>query len=216
MTLHKHRLEHTYPAALAVVVIIGLQLSLLEKLTLGPNWFLPLLETGLLVLLLLAVPRRNTQQFRSRRYLVIGLIAIMNVANLYSLWVLVASLLQSGKASGVELLFDALKIWLTNIILFTLWYWELDAGGPVARIDSSHKYPDFLFSAMTVPDLIRADWRPSFIDYLFLSFTNASAFSPTDTLPLTPLAKILMMLQALTSLLTVALVAARAVNILPL
>lgn len=212
---HQHRLEHTYPAALAVLVVIALQLSLQEKLTLGPNWLMPALEAILMFLLLLSIPRHNTLEFRYRRMVVIGLIALMNFANLYSLSVLLAWLLQGGFANGAELLFDALKLWLTNIILFTLWYWELDAGGPVARMHKKHEYPDFLFTQMTSPQFAQSTWRPSFVDYLFLSFTNASAFSPTDTLPLSPRAKMLMLIQALISLVTVALVAARAVNILP-
>lgn len=209
-----HKLEHTYPAAVAVAAIIGLQLGLLENLTLGPNWLLPALESGLLFLLLLAVPQRDTKGNRQRRLAVIALIAVINLANIYSLWFLVSDLLKGGKASGVELLLDALRLWLTNVIVFTLWYWELDGGGPVARLHKKRAHPDFLFTQMTAPQFASHTWRPVFTDYLFLSFTNASAFSPTDTLPLTPWAKILMMIQALTSLLTVALVAARAVNIL--
>ncbi len=212
---HQHRLEHTYPAALVVLVVIALQLSLQEKLTLGPNWLMPALEVILVFLLLLSIPRHNTLEFRHRRMVVSGLIVLMNFANLYSLWVLLAWLLQGGFANGVELLFDALKLWLTNMILFTLWYWELDAGGPVARMHKKLEHPDFLFTQMTLPQFAKSNWRPSFVDYLFLSFTNASAFSPTDTLPLSPRAKMLMLIQALISLVTVALVAARAVNILP-
>jgi uncharacterized membrane protein len=105
-------------------------------------------------------------------------------------------------------------IWLTNVIIFGLWYWELDRGGPGARCAPVHREPDFLFPQMVNPGTAPKGWTPNFLDYLYVSFTNASAFSPTDTMPLTEMSKILMLVQSLASLLIVALVAARAVNIL--
>ena len=105
-------------------------------------------------------------------------------------------------------------IWLTNVIVFALWYWEVDRGGPAARANARKTHPDFLFAQMSSPELVDKDWEPTFVDYLFLSFTNATAFSPTDVLPLTRWAKLTMMLQSAVSLSTVALVIARAVNIL--
>jgi uncharacterized membrane protein len=105
-------------------------------------------------------------------------------------------------------------IWITNVIIFALWYWELDRGGPVARSKAVHKYPDFMYPQMQAPDLAPEHWEPTFLDYLYVSFTNATAFSPTDTMPLSRWAKMLMMAQASVSLATVALVIARAVNIL--
>ena len=113
-----------------------------------------------------------------------------------------------------ELIFAAMQIWMTNVIVFGLWYWELDRGGPSARCRTSHREPDFLFPQMSTPAAAPPDWAPMFVDYLYVAFTNATAFSPTDTLPLTTWAKVLMAVQALASLLTVALVAGRAVNIL--
>ena len=200
---------------IAVLVIVTLQLSLLEKLTLGPNWLAPSLELALLVPLMVVAPRRHPEQARAWRYVAVGLIALVNVSNFVSLGLLVHYLLIGGKTSGGELLFDAVKIWLTNVILFALWYWELDRGGPHRRGHDGEKHPDFAFAQMTSSNLGPAHWQPVFLDYLFVSFTNGSAFSPTDTLPLTIRAKMLMMVQAITSLLTVALIAGRAVNILP-
>jgi uncharacterized membrane protein len=104
-------------------------------------------------------------------------------------------------------------IWLTNVIVFGMWYWNLDRGGPAARAQALKPYPDFLFPQMTVVDLSPPDWQPEFFDYLYLSFTNAAAFSPTDTMPLARWAKLAMMLQSIVSLGTVVLVIARAVNI---
>ncbi len=202
-------------ATAAVMVIIGIQLTLLEKLTLGPNWLAPVLELALLAPLTVGVPRRHPDQARVWRGVAIGLIALVNISNFVSLGFLVHFLLVGGKTSGSALLFDAVKLWLTNVILFALWFWELDRGGPHRRGQVNEKYPDFAFVQMTSKELAPANWQPSFWDYLFVSFTNAAAFSPTDTLPLSARAKMLMMVQAFTSLLTVALVAGRAVNILP-
>jgi uncharacterized membrane protein len=106
------------------------------------------------------------------------------------------------------------SIYLTNILVFALWYWESDRGGPVARAHGLHPYPDFLFPQMAQSDLAPPDWTPTFLDYLYVSFTNAAAFSPTDTMPLSRWAKMLMLLQSAMALLTVAFVIARAVNIL--
>ena len=105
-------------------------------------------------------------------------------------------------------------IWLTNIIVFGLWYWEFDRGGPVARAHGTRPYPDFQFVQMTSPELAPPDWEPAFADYLYLAFTNASAFSPTDVMPLSRWAKLAMTLQSVISIVTVALIVARAVNIL--
>jgi hypothetical protein len=119
---------------------------------------------------------------------------------------------QAGPASA--LLLDAANIWSTNVIVFALWFWNLDRGGPAARGVSADDKPDFLFGNMLQAAPSTDGWSPGFIDYLYPAFTNATAFSPTDTLPMSPTAKLLMMVQASTSLLTVALVAARAVNVL--
>ena len=207
--------QSTWPATIAVLAVVALQLSLLEKLTLGPNWLAPALELALLIPLAVGAPRRHPEQARGWRFVAVGLIGLVNISNFVSLGLLVHYLLLGGKTSGGELLFDAVKIWVTNVILFALWFWELDRGGPHRRGHEGEKHPDFAFTQMTSSKLAPAHWQPVFLDYLFVSFTNGSAFSPTDTLPLTIRAKMLMMVQALTSLLTVALIAGRAVNILP-
>ena len=217
--------ESLWPARLAILTIIALQVLLNERLTAGPNWLLPTLEAALLFPLSYV---RHTQHRRSTvpaelgqgwlpshgamRVLAFLLIAFLNLANLTSLLLLVQSLLHGSKASGRLLLIGALNIWITNIIVFALWYWELDRGGPLKRQARTERAPDLLFPQMGLPS--PDAWRPAFIDYLFVSFTNATAFSPTDTMPLSPNAKVLMMVQSATSLLTIALVASRAVNIL--
>lgn len=219
--------ESLWPARLAIMAIIALQVGLNERVTAGPNWLLPGLEAALLLPLSVV---RGAQRRRIRRHdtvgrterwlishgasrvLAFGLIALLNVANLVSLLLLIRSLLHGSKATGRLLLLDALNIWGTNMIVYALWYWELDRGGPLRRGTPQERGPDLLFPQMSAPDTLSGTWRPHFVDYLFVAFTNATAFSPTDTLPLTPTVKVLMMLQAATSLLTLALVASRAVN----
>ncbi len=214
--------EARWPASLAVVAAVVLYLTLPVKLqTFGPEmwwllerWSLPVLEFILLLSLTIAAPRRRAGEPRWQRYGAVALIALVNVANVISLVLLVDSLLHGGGKNGETLLLSSIDIWLTNVLVFALWYWELDRGGPDDRSHSRHRRPDFLFPQMITPHCTRKHWTPLFMDYLYVSFTNATAFSPTDTMPLTPWAKALMTIQALASLLTVALVAARAVNIL--
>lgn len=215
--------EPRWPASLAVLVALALYIALPDRLTLpfGPTslrpferWFMPVLEMALLLPLSLAAPRRHRNEPPWARLGAIGLIAVVNLANVISLGLLVESLLHGSKATGTQLVFEAINIWLTNVIVFALWYWELDRGGPDDRSSPRHRQPDFLFPQMVTPGCTSGAWSPGFLDYLYLAFTNATAFSPTDTMPLTPLAKMLMLVQSAASLLTVALVAGRAVNIL--
>jgi hypothetical protein len=129
---------------------------------------------------------------------------------------LLAYRLVRGEAGDVAapLLASGFAIWATNVIAFGLWYWELDRGGPMSRAAAKRAHPDFLFPQMQVPEMADPDWEPLFIDYLYVSYTNATAFSPTDTMPLSRWSKVLMMFQSGVALITAALVVARAVNIL--
>ena len=210
--------EPRWPASLAVVAAVGLYFALPDKLIsgLGPRWLVPSLEGALGAALLIANPRL-TRESRRLRPVAIVLIALVNLANVVSLGELVHELLAvkgHNSPGGSSLIYASVPVWVTNVLVFALWYWELDRGGPVARLELHRRQPDFLFPQMTAPDATVPHWSPAFIDYLYTSFTNATAFSPTDTMPLTPWAKILMMIQSLASLLTVALVVSRAVNIL--
>ena len=191
-----------------------LYISLPERLIPGPKWIVPALEAVLLLPLTVRAPHRHKDETAATRYASMGMVAIINVANLLSLIALVRLLLGGHQAAGRELIMAAVQIWLTNVVIFALWYWELDQGGPGARRRDQRRHPDFLFPQLTSPDLAKKGWRPQFLDYLYTSLTNATAFSPTDTLPLSLPAKSLMAVQSLASLITVALVAARAVNIL--
>ncbi len=206
--------ESRWPASVAVVASAVLYITLPERFTIGPAWLLPMLEFALLVPLTVAVPMRHARETAAHRTTSVSLVALVSAANVASLILLVNSLLNGVQRAGAELFFAAMQIWLTNVIVFGLWYWELDRGGPSARCRANHREPDFLFPQMSTPAAAPTNWGPRFLDYLYLAFTNATAFSPTDTLPLTAWAKVLMAIQSVTSLITVALVAGKAVNVL--
>ena len=209
--------EARWPAQLAILVAIALQLVLPTTLieNLGPRWLVPTFEGALGLALIIVSPRRITRESKGIRVAAIVLIALINIANAVSLGELIEALLYRTNAiAGRPLIVASVPIWLTNVIVFGLWYWELDRGGPARRLRPDHRRPDFLFPQMSTPGAADPGWTPGFGDYLYTSFTNATAFSPTDTMPLTLSAKALMTLQSTASLLTVALVVSRAVNIL--
>jgi hypothetical protein len=229
---HHRTLVHTqaldfWLARGAVAAVAALQILMINDLAVGPRWLAPGIEIALLVPLSFATAwnqRRariaSSEQHwalvarhrRAIRALALALTAIVSLMNLGALVELVRALLAGKSSSGPTLLLDALNIWVTNVVAFALWFWGVDRGGPSVRSFKATDHADFLFPQMTLET--GKGFSPGFIDYLFVAFTNATAFSPTDTLPLSPRAKLLMMAEALISLLTVALVAARAVNIL--
>jgi hypothetical protein len=212
--LRPSRGEHRWPAALAILAAIGLQVALPKDLAFHPQWALPGLELVIFVVLLVANPTRINRESAVLRFLGLALISVASLANAWSAALLVTAILRGRHFDAPSVLLTGGAIWLTNVIVFALWYWEFDRGGPASRANVRSKHPDFLFTEMTVQELVRPEWEPTFVDYLFLSFTNAAAFSPTDTLPLTAWAKLSMMFQAGVSLGTVALVVARAINLL--
>jgi hypothetical protein len=199
-----------------VLCAIALDLALPHKLTIGPTWLLPSVEAVLLLGLAIASPHPRVRHSPLRRRVAIALIGFVSLVNLVSLILLCHYLLAGGKESGRDLIFSGVVLWGTNVLLFGLWYFELDRGGPVARANDEEDYADFLFPQMAADAAAVSPpgWKPRLVDYLYTSFTNATAFSPTDTMPLSPTAKWLMAGQAIASLLTVTLVVARAVNIL--
>lgn len=207
--------EQRWPVVLAVLTAIGLQFAVPARFALAPPWLLPGLEFALLAAITAANPNRITGQRPWLRPASLVLVAVASLANVYSAVRLIARLVGGGEGTSAgPLLAVGAAIWLTNIIVFALWYWEFDRGGPAARAHGTADYPDFQFPQMTSPTTADPDWEPGFVDYLYLSFTNATAFSPTDTLPMTHWAKLTMLTQSAVSLATVALVIARAVNIL--
>jgi uncharacterized membrane protein len=208
------RTEPFWQAQATLVGALILYLTLPSKLTVGPNWLMPALELLLVAGLWFDRPRANREYGERQRKIVLVLLAMVAVANVGTLELLVHYLLHGGKAGGRPLLLSSIVIWLTNVAVFALWFWQLDRGGPDARAQGEEQPPDFVFYEMTDPSVAPANWKPSFFDYLYLSFTNSTAFSPTDTMPVSVRAKLLMMIGSLISLVTVLLVAARAVNVL--
>ena len=210
----EHQGEHRYPVAIVVLIVILLQSFLPRELSLSFQTEISILEGVLLVLLLVLAPRRIHNHHMPMRLLSLGLTSIMTLSNTASAVKLIEHLVNGSARNGSTLLLSGASIWLTNIVIFALWFWEFDRGGPGARAEARVRYPDFLFPQMQEANIAEVHWHTNFFDYLYISFTNASAFSPTDVLPLTRWAKMLMLLQSVTSLLTVGLVVARAVNIL--
>jgi hypothetical protein len=214
--LRPHQGEHRFPVMVAVAVAAALQLALPERLSIGPRWILPALELALLVALTVANPLRLVRHSRPVRVMSLVLVAAITLGNAVSAVAFIVDILNGNKstAHASTLLRVGAEIYLTNVIAFGLWYWELDRGGPFLRSTGAATHPDLLFPQMSMPELAQLDWHPRFVDYLYVSFTNATAFSPTDTLPLSRWAKLLMALQSAVSLAVVGLVIARAVNIL--
>jgi len=201
--------EPIWPVQGTLLVAIVLQFTLPKRLTAGPIWLVPAFEGVLLIGLAIASPKELEREHTRRRALALGLVALASAANVFSLWELVHHLLHSKQVvHGRELIFAGMLVWLTNFLIFALWYWELDRGGPVRRLGSFAGYPDFLYPQMNAPDRAPRGWRPLFSDYLYVSLTNATAFSPTDTMPLSRWAKMLMLVQSMVSIVTVVLVAA--------
>jgi hypothetical protein len=208
--------EPRWQALIAIIAVTGLYLALPESLTVGPTWLLPA------VVVMIAAPLLASHRMGQHRLdtaLGFTLMTVLTVAMIASV-VLLVILLPKHKESPTELLRSAAALWCTNVLVFALWYWRLDAGGPHAR-DSrdSHEAGAFLFPQMAIPPATEAAmglqyWSPQFIDYLFLAFNTSTAFSPTDTPVLTRWAKVLVMTQSLISLTVIAILAARAVNIL--
>jgi uncharacterized membrane protein len=213
--LRETRGESRWPVALSMLIAIALQAVLRNSLSFQPRYLLPALELLLFIVLAVANPERVDRESSVLRASSLLLVVAASLATAWSAGRLVWQLVHGmGGTDPMVLLLNGGSIWLTNVIVFALWYWEFDRGGPAARAHARVKYPDFLFAQMTAPELVHRDWEPSFVDYLYLSFTNATAFSPTDTLPLSRWAKLTMMFQSAISLIVVALVVARAVNIL--
>ena len=197
-----------------MLAAIAAQLLLPERLTAGPRWLVPGLEAALLLGLFVVTPNEIEDEHPRRRRIALGMTAFVSLANIYSLAALTHYLLHHMVNQGRALIGAGVLIWITNFLIFALWYWEIDRGGPGRRSAGSDAPPDFLFPQMSDDRIEPLAWRPKFIDYLYVSLTNAMAFSPTDTMPLTSMAKIVMGIQSLVSLVTIGLIVSRAVNIL--
>jgi uncharacterized membrane protein len=222
--LREAEIESRWEAAIAVVLVIVLQcaLALVSRHSGWQLWTLPwqvwlipvVPELALLLALGWSRPRRRLEQMGRRRTAALALVGVVSAANLAALLALIGSIMGGHEEDGAALLLKGATIWTTNVVAFGLWFWELDRGGPVRRLEPDPPRPDFQFPQLDDPQLAAPDWHPRLFDYVYVSFTNAIAFSPTDTMPLSRRAKLLMLLQSSISSITLLLVAARAINIL--
>ncbi|NEA36593.1 hypothetical protein [Streptomyces sp. SID13031] len=221
-----HPGEPRLPAAIGVLAAIVLYAALPSALQVGPRYVVPVLELALFIPLVLANPRRMSRENRLLRRLSISLVLLIAATNLAALVQLIHSLVSGEATAGGQLLAAAGQVWLTNVLVFALAFWELDRGGPVTRFRVKRpKLPDadFRFPQDEDQDAItevarrssaRAGWVPGFVDYLYISITNSSAFSPTDTMPLTPRAKLLMAAESVSALMISVLVVSFGVGLL--
>lgn len=197
-------------AALVAVAIGVLFLALPDYLTVGPNWLLLVVEGILLLPLLFFGYTKRLLSHRTSRMLMLAMLGVATTALASGIVLLLKSL--PGNSNAPLLLRSAALLWCSNVLVFALWYWEVDGGGPLKRHLMHHKAADFMFPQQT--DGNTSNWMPHFLDYLFVAFTGATALSPADTYPLTRAAKGLMMIEAIFSMVIIVLLAARAVNIL--
>ncbi|MFF5710027.1 hypothetical protein [Streptomyces sp. NPDC012756] len=208
--------EHRWPMAAAVVAAMVLTLLLPDDLRLAPRWVLPAVEGLLLLALIAGDPGRIDRRSTVLRTMSIALVGVLALSAVWSTVRLVDDILQGGKETGsaTSLLQSGSTVWACTVLAFSMLYFELDCGGAAARAHHMPATPALAFPQQLNPEVARADWRPRFVDYLYLALTNATAFSPTDVMPLAPWAKITMGVQSLVSLLILGLVVARAVNVL--
>lgn len=220
----EEEIESRWEAPLGVGLVMALQVALaLVSLEGGWTvdglrwwvWLVPTApEAALLLALAWSVPRHHLEQRGLRRTVALALVGVIQAANLLGLVALIASLVTSQEKSGAELLFKAATIWSTNVLTFGLLFWEIDRGGPIRRLADDPPPRDFQFPQDENPKLAEPGWHPRLADYVYVSFTNALAFSPTDAMPLTRRVKMMMLAESGVSAITVLLAAARAVNIL--
>lgn len=206
--------ESRWPASIAFLLCGLAYLVLPDPLVVGPRWLVPALVVLPLIPLTLGSRHRHAAEPRWARATTFTLMAVLSVANVATVAVLVHRMLAGHVHDGRSLIYAAILVWLTNVVVFSLWFFEMDGGGPGARSLADQASRDFSYPQMQDPGIGRPGWMPVYFDYFYLSLTNASAFSPTDAMPITVRAKALMAVESLTSIITVVVVASRAVNIL--
>jgi hypothetical protein len=213
------RFEPRWPVALTVssfiAITIAIHLAVPKRQTLGPTWLVPGIEVAMLAALLLADPAHAVRRRRWLRPISIALVMALTAVALIATAALITELIRGGKVteSADSLLASGALIWLGNVLVFSLLYWLLDSGGPLARYQREREYPDFAFTQQMSPEFAPPGWLPHYVDYLILGLTTSTAFSPTDVMPVSHWAKLLMALQSIVSLVVVGLVIARAVNV---
>lgn len=211
------RVEHGdpyWPAQIALLCAAALGMIVSDRIAPGPRWVVSLAEVAAVVVLMILRPARATTEQPRVRWLALGVLAIVALTYAVSLGLLIHFLVGGGQVAGEPLVASGAILWANNVLLFSVIYWELDRGGPVLRFQNPGGMADLSFPQMQNPELAPTGWRPGYVDYLYTSLTAATAFSPTDTMPLTHTAKIVMAIQSTTALATIGLVIARAVNVL--
>jgi uncharacterized membrane protein len=208
--------EPRWPMATAVVAATALYVGMPHRGRVPGWWIGPVLQLGLLGILIAQDRGRIDRRSASLHRMMVALLVVMTAGTVLSVVVLAYDILVALKGvTATVLLGRGAAIWVENVIVFSLWYWQFDRGGPAERAADMPVPPSFAFPENATPELAPAGWRPTYPDYLYLSFTNATAFSPTDTLPVRRWAKLTMMVQASLSLVIAILVIARAINVLP-
>jgi uncharacterized membrane protein len=206
-------IEPRWPASVALLVCAGLYVLLPSRLAVGPKWLLPILVV--LPLIPLSVRRhRHPDDEPWVHSLAVSLVVIITIANFVSVVLLIHHVFYAAQIGGRQLLYSAATIWATNVIVFGIWFWEVDRGGPLQRSNANARLPDLQFPQMAQPSLAPSDWRPRFVDYLYTSLANGTSFAPADAMPLTFQMKALFGLESLISFVTIAIVAGEAVNII--
>lgn len=208
-------IEPRWIVALTILVVLVLLTVLPDRVRIFPIWvpYLP----GITVLAAMAsvsLTGAKARWLRVEHIIMLLFCVVVGVWTLVSLAYLIREMVnQSTELDGLQLLTSSIAVWVTNVLTFSLLYWQIDRGGPEVRLDNGRTKPDWLFPQAEIPEAL-PNWRPTFVDYLFLAFTTATAFSPTDTLPLTSRAKLMIMAESAISLTTTVMVASRAINIL--
>jgi hypothetical protein len=210
------RIEPRWPVVLAILAAILMVVLLPERVVLFPVWFPYVIGIALILpMAAVGLSAEKARWLRVERTIMLLFIVAMGVGTLANLASLIRAMVRrSGEVGGLQLLASSIVVWVSNVLIFSLLYWRIDRGGPEARANNAGTRPDWLFPQAGAPEDAPPDWRPTFVDYLFLGFSTATAFSPTDALPLTSRAKMLMMLESTMSLGTIVVVASRAINIL--
>jgi uncharacterized membrane protein len=212
----KVHFESRWPVVLTLVLVLILLVALPERIRVFPDW-VPYLTTSIITSVITIVPlSRGHRRWRKVERSMVFLFSIfVGIGNLVSLIYLLEEMISgSSELDGLKLFTSSIALWITNVLVFSLLYWQIDRDGPEARVNNLNIEPDWFFPQSDLPEGMMPGWQPTFVDYLFLSFTTATALSPTDTLPLTKRAKLLIMLESSISLTVIAVIAARAINIL--
>jgi hypothetical protein len=210
------RIEPRWPVALAVIAILFLLTVLHGRVRVFPIWVPYVIGIALIVPMLgITLTAAKARWLRIERTIALVLFVVAGAGTIANLSYLIAVMVRrSGELSGTQLLTSSIAMWVSNVLSFSLLYWQIDRGGPEARANNASPRPDWFFPQEEAREDVPPDWRPTFVDYLFLGYSTATAFSPADAQPLTSRAKMLMMLESAISLVTIVAVVSRAINIL--